>query len=230
MKKLKFLSFLKLFLINFMLIGIEGFLGDGKTVYMVRCLKIDYNNGRKIFANFKLHKIKYTYFDINEFLMNTDYDSLRNATIGIDEITTMMDCRLSVSKSNIAFGYLVLQSRKRNLDIYYTTQDIGLVDYKRLIKYTQIFVICNRVYIKKQLDNDKYELVEVEDYRNYTVVDERMRKENVVSYNIDITKYYDDYDTEEIIRPPVMFKNQELRIRVKKLENILNENGIKYDK
>lgn len=213
-----------------MLIGIEGFLGDGKTIYMVRCLKKDSQNKRNIFANLKLIDIPYTYFDINEFLSNDNNDKLRNATIGIDEITTMMDCRLSGCKSNIAFGYLVLQSRKRNVDIYYTTQDIGLVDYKRLIKYTQVFVICNRVYIKKELANNKYELEELEDWRNYTIVDERKRKENVISFNLDISPYYDNYDTDEIIKPPINLKTIDLKNRIKKLENILTNNGIKYDK
>lgn len=213
-----------------MLIGIEGFLGDGKTIGMVRYLKNDYFKGRKVYANFVLEKIPYTYFNIDEFLSNENNDKLTNATIGIDEITTIMDCRLSGSKSNIAFGYLVLQSRKRNVDIYYTTQDLDLVDYKRLIKYTQIFIIAQRVYEKIELEDYTFIEKEVKNWRNYTIVDERQRKENIVSFNLDISPYYNDYNTDEIIRPPMNIKKNDLNNRIKKLETLLKQNGIKYDK
>lgn len=213
-----------------MLIGIEGFLGDGKTVYMARCLKKDFEIGRDIYTNLHLKDIPYKFFDIDEFLNNDNNDKLRNATIGLDEITTIMDCRLSGSKSNIAFGYLVLQSRKRNVDIYYTTQSLDLVDYKRLIKYTTIFVIAQRMYEKIVYENGKVELKEVEDWRNYTIIDERKRKENVVRFNLKISDYYDIYDTDEIIKPPRIINKNKLKERVVKLEKILNEHGIKYDK
>jgi len=220
-----------------MLIGIEGFFGDGKTAYLVRCLKIDADNNRKIISNLKLNKIPSKIFDVEEFLNDDNNDNLRNATIGLDEITTVMDCRLSGSKSNLAFGYLVLQSRKRDVDIYYTTQDFDLVDYRRLIKYTSIFVIAQRIYKKLELENGKYILEEIDNWRNYTVVDERKRKENVISFNLKISDYYDYYDTDQIIKPINLFKNKDfkkdiflLKKRVIDLEILLNENGIKYVK
>lgn len=217
-----------------MLIGIEGFLGDGKTTYLARCLKKDFEKGRKIFTNLTLYGIEYYYFDIDKFLNDENSDSLRNATIGIDEITTIMDCRLSSSKTNIAFGYLVLQSRKRNVDIYYTTQDIGLVDFKRLIKYTTIFVIAQRVYVKKEIENNKCIEEELKDWRNYTIIDDRQRKENVTSLNLKISDYYDIFDTDQIIKPPNLIKNKQVvkekTDRIKYLESLLIENNIKYDK
>ena len=103
-----------------MIIGIEGFLGDGKTIYMVRCLLKDYLNGRKIYANFKLNNIKYEKLNIQDFLDSTNSEKFHNCTIGIDEITLFMDCRRSSRKENIAISTLLRQSRKRSLDIYYT--------------------------------------------------------------------------------------------------------------
>ena len=52
-----------------MITGIEGFLGDGKTIYMVRAAKIDYENGRKIYSNFGLKGIEYAPLIIEDFLM-----------------------------------------------------------------------------------------------------------------------------------------------------------------
>jgi len=40
----------------------------------------------------------------------------------------------------------------------------------------------------------------MENYRNYTIIDVRKRKDNVSRLNLDISKYYDEYDTDEIIQ------------------------------
>jgi predicted AAA+ superfamily ATPase len=111
-----------------MLIGIEGNVGSGKTILLVKYLKNDASNSRKIFANLKLSEIPYEEFNIDDFLNNRNNDRLNNATIGLDEITMYMDCRTGSAKQNLLMGYLVLQSRKRGIDIYYTTQDLDLVD------------------------------------------------------------------------------------------------------
>jgi len=178
-----------------MIIGIEGFMGDGKTIFMVRALLKDYKRGRKIFSNFKLNNIVYTPLDINDFLNKDDADKFHNCTIGIDEITLFMDCRRSSRKENIAISTLLRQSRKRSLDIYYTAQNLDETDL-RLVRYTSIFVIAQRLYAKY---NDG-KMREMENYRNYTIIDVRKRKDNVSRLNLDISKYYDEYDTDEIIQ------------------------------
>lgn len=177
-----------------MIIGIEGFLGDGKTVYMARCLKKDFQHGRKIYANFKLNTIEYEKLNINDFLCSEDSAKFHNCTIGIDEITLFMDCRRSSRKENIAISTLLRQSRKRDLDIYYTCQNLDETDL-RLVRYTSIFVIAQRLFAKY---NDG-KMREMEHYRNYTIIDARKRKDNITRFNLDISKYYDDYDTNEII-------------------------------
>ena len=178
----------------FIIIGIEGFMGDGKTIFMVRSLLKDYKKGRKIFANFKLNNVEYTQLDINDFLNKDDADKFHNCTIGIDEITLFMDCRRSSRKENIAISTLLRQSRKRSLDIYYTAQNLDETDL-RLVRYTSIFIIAQRLYAKH---NDG-KIREMENYRNYTIIDVRKRKDNVTRINLDISKYYDEYDTDEII-------------------------------
>lgn len=177
-----------------MIIGIEGFLGDGKTIYMVRCAKIDFNNGRKIYSNIKLIGIEYTPLIIDDFLNKESSDKFKNCTILIDEITLFMDCRRSHRKENIALSTLLRQSRKRSIDIYYTCQSLDETDL-RLIRYTSIFVIAQRCYIKK----DNGEVKELENYRQYIIIDSRKRKENLNRYNMDISRYYNNYDTDEII-------------------------------
>ena len=177
-----------------MIIGIEGFLGDGKTIYMVRCAKIDFANGRKIYSNIKLFGINYFPLVIEDFLNKDSSDKFKNCTLLIDEITLFMDCRRSNRKENIAISTLLRQSRKRSIDIYYTCQSLDETDL-RLIRYTSIFVIAQRCYTKTSIG----EIKELENYRQYIIIDSRKRKENLTRVNMNISKYYDYYDTDEII-------------------------------
>jgi hypothetical protein len=178
-----------------MLIGIEGNVGTGKTLFMVRCLVKDSGKGRSIYTNLLLNDIPSNNFDIDEFLSGDSQKDLFNATIGLDEITVYMDCRLGSSKQNLLMGYLVLQSRKRNIDIYYTTQNLDLVDYKRLVKYTNYIVYCE----KTQKDNPNI--------RIYTFFD--VYKNSFKTKIMDIRPYYSFYDTNQIIEPLVKWKNKE---------------------
>lgn len=177
-----------------MIIGIEGFLGDGKTIYMVRCAKIDFANGRKIYSNIKLFGVEYTPLLIEDFLEKESSDKFKNCTILIDEITLFMDCRRSHRAENIAISTLLRQSRKRSIDIYYTCQSLDETDL-RLIRYTSIFVIAQRCYAK----TNNGDIKELENYRQYIIIDSRKRKENLTRVNMDISKYFNYYDTDEII-------------------------------
>lgn len=185
-----------------MLIGIEGNIGSGKTLYAVRCALIDSKSDKKIITNLKLTGIPYEDFIIENFLNNEYNETLRNCTLILDEITVYMDCRLGSSKQNLLMGYLVLQSRKRGIDIYYTTQDLNLVDYNRLVKYTNIVVYAQEIYQKNKDDKTK----SVDDYRNYTIVDLRKKRENITQFNLKISPYYKYYDTDQIIEPMVKMK------------------------
>lgn len=181
-----------------MIIGIEGFLGDGKTVFMVRCGKKDYENGRKLYANIGLKNIPFIPLHIEDFLETETADKFKNCTLLIDEITLFMDCRRSSRKENIAISTLLRQSRKRDLDIYYTCQDLSETDL-RLARYTSIFVIAQRCYMKININGEE-KLKEIEDYRQYIIIDTRKRTDNIVRMNMNISKYYNYYDTNEIIK------------------------------
>jgi len=177
-----------------MIIGIEGFMGDGKTVFMVRSILIDYLNSRPIYANFKLKEIEYKPLLIEDFLNTDTAEKYKNATLCIDEITLFMDCRRSSKKENIALSTLLRQSRKRNICIIFTCQNFEETDI-RLINFTSIFVIAERVY----RINENDEKVEVENLRQYTIIDTRQREENVTKLVLDITPFFKYYDTDEII-------------------------------
>lgn len=177
-----------------MIIVLEGGLGSGKTILMVRYLVKDYMSGRIIYYNGGLKKIKYEKINIGKILeLHKNKFNLKDCTIGIDEITVFADCRISGSKLNRAISYFILQSRKRNVDIYFTTQNVNMID-KRLNQYTDIHILCEKIY-----DHDGNT---IEGRRKYTIIDTRdWYKPHITRFVLDITKYYEFYDTNEVILP-----------------------------
>jgi len=179
-----------------MIIGIEGSIGSGKTIAMVRYLYKDrYELKNRVLANFGL-KFKHEPLDVLKILeMNEQKKQFDNVSIGIDEITVFADCRRSQSKMNLLISYFILQTRKRNVQLYYTTQDIGMVDI-RLFKHTDIIVICDFIYDENEQ--------QVTDWRRYAVIDVRNKRQTKITrFNMNISKYYDLYDTKEVILPPI---------------------------
>ena len=170
-----------------MIVGFSGGLGSGKTIGMVRYLFKDHANGNKVFANFGLRNIDFEYLNVPEIMNDSTLNSM---SVGIDEITVFLDCRKSSSKMNRYISYFILQTRKRNVNLYYTTQDFGMVDL-RLINHTHFQILCNDTseeYIKK-----------------YTIMDFRNpQKPRLKRFFLDISKYFDYYDTNEVILPPVL--------------------------
>jgi len=183
-----------------MIIGIEGGLGSGKTLLMVRYLFKDAEKDYNIYSNFSLKGIKHKPLDVMEILkLDKDDTHLDDVSIGIDEITVFMDCRTSMSKANRILSYFILQTRKRNVTLYYTTQDITMVD-KRLEKYTDIRIVADKIY--------KEDGEAIENLRKYTIFDLRDRRNfKMVKFVLDITKYYDYYNTNQVILPPTMFND-----------------------
>jgi hypothetical protein len=177
-----------------MIIGIQGGLGSGKTILMTRYLYKDWKKAKEIFASYGLKEIKFTPIDMSKILeMHANEFNMRDCTIGIDEITVFADCRRSGSKMNRLISYFILQSRKRNVDIYFTTQNLAMIDF-RLIDYMDFQIEC-----KKVKDTKGHE---VEGYAQYTVFDLRdMQDIKVKQFMLDIRPYYRYYDTNEVVLP-----------------------------
>lgn len=178
-----------------MIIGIQGAMGSGKTILMVRYLLKDFANGHKVFSNFGLIKIDYEPLNVLELMEKQD---LQDVSVGIDEITVFLDCRKSSSKMNRYISYFILQTRKRNVNLYFTTQSFSYIDY-RLLDHMEFQVYAEKIY-------DIYGR-ELPNWRHYQILDCRDRTgiKNIhsSSFDLDISKYYDFYDTNEIILPPI---------------------------
>lgn len=177
-----------------MIIGIEGGIGSGKTILMTRYLYKDYKKKKSIFANYNL-KFKHEKIDMSKILeMHENKFNLRDCSIGIDEMTVFADCRRSGSKLNRLISYFILQSRKRSVDIYFTTQNLQMVDF-RLCDYMDFQILakkCKDIKTHKELDGyAEYQIFDIRD-----INDIKRRK-----FIMKLAPYYEMYDTYEVILP-----------------------------
>jgi len=150
-----------------MLVSFEGKVGQGKTLSATTFAVLDWLEAdRKIVANYNiwLDRINYIYDDDGKVIeerevkhpkegdfVKFDYEFfveamenntiLYDTTVVLDEAYLFADARMSQSGFNKLLSYFVLQTRKRDVDLYLTTQQFENID-RRLRQNTDIRVLC----------------------------------------------------------------------------------------
>lgn len=176
-----------------MIIGIVGDRGSGKTLFQTYLANCDFKGGREIYANYHL-KFAYKLLNLKDLLTKIqNKEQLKNCTLLIDEIHIFFESRRSGSKKNLAGSYLATQSRKRSLDILYTTQYLGQVE-KRIRDNTDYLVRSFKI------DEEffKYDIYKKVDSFTLETGDYDLIK-TLYLQGENSKKIYDMYDTEEII-------------------------------
>lgn len=176
-----------------MIIGLIGKRGCGKTLTMVK-EAVDYvKKGRTIYTNFYINKELFTKKQqtrikllSDEFFQNYSDMKLYNCGVFLDEIYVYIDSRASMSKRNKIMSYFFNQTRKRDVDLYYTTQFLHQVDL-RLRSNTEMFVFPKTISLK-----EKSEIWIVNKY--VLIAGKRMFAEQFLG-----NKYFNYYKTDEII-------------------------------
>lgn len=172
-----------------MIITYLGRRGSGKTLTMVKDAYIEYKRGKQIISNIK--GIPFAVFMDNKDILSLDKNSdLFNAVILIDEAQIFFDSRRSMKKENISFSNFVQQIRKRNIDLYLTTQFANAIE-KRLRDHTDI--------IAKVKFIDIYKLCKVKYIDITSVEDEYMEQPLSVEVIYDATAIFRLYDTNQMI-------------------------------
>jgi len=119
-----------------MLISIDGAIGSGKTTLLTL---ISTKSKRKVYSNYEIK------IDLYESLQVIDLLNLpNNINVFIDEAYTWLESRTSSSTLNRYLTYIIFQSRKRNIDIYITTQMFSSVDI-RFREQSNIIIKCKRI-------------------------------------------------------------------------------------
>ena len=174
-----------------MIVGIVGDMGSGKTLLMTALLLNDSKEKKGIFTNYNV-KFPRKLLDIHEVENLFTIDLKSKISFGIDEMHIFMDSR-SASKNRV-ISYWILQTRKRGIDLYYTTQYFHQID-RRLRNATLYKIECNNYGDEKSpnLMFSVFKRVEMNDDEIWTPI-----KDFIIA---DIHKYFKFYDTTELINP-----------------------------
>lgn len=154
-------------------------MGTGKTLYMTMRAYRQYRKGARILANYGL---RFPHEKVNsDMLMRLVKEDrqLHNCVLVLTEVHVLLESRRSSSDRNIAMSYLILQTRKRDVRVFYDSQDVMQVE-KRLRENTDYFVFC------KKLSEHWFSL------RVYT-----RRGRKIAAFAMNGKKYYPLYDTTE---------------------------------
>jgi len=178
-----------------MIVGFIGGIGSGKTLSMTKSLHEDYKKGATIYTNYGLKFKKRSKVIPLDKEFFEDYQKsgldLINSSIAIDEAHVFVDSRRSLSKKNKLFSKFLTQSRKRSVNLYYTTQEADIKNFftsgqvdLRLRKLTDYLVFCEFINIGK---------------RHYVrnIMYSNQKKIGMTIFNAD--DYFKMYDTNEII-------------------------------
>ena len=166
-----------------MLTGIIGGLGSGKTLFMTVCGYLEYLTGRSVLSNYHL-AFPYNYLKLSEIISKIrNKEQLQNVVLLIDEIHIAFDARCSMSDRNRYGSYFVLQTRKRDVHLYFTSQSIWQVDV-RIRENLDRLVVC------ENLKNDIFRLT-IMDYTKEPALERSVCMHGKAFYNL--------YDTKEII-------------------------------
>lgn len=193
-----------------MIVGFIGNRGSGKTASMTRFLYAKYRQGYKIYSNYTLNfpHEKYTLKDIEGYAHSNK--KFENSIFAVDEIHVYLDSRVSGRKINRVFSYFVTQTRKKDIDLYYTTQFPRQVDIRMKI-HTDMCVTCRSKSLVWKYENTKPKI-----YNNYTYTGKEYRVLTkiyltVIEFGYDgdriknmefwANKWFKYYDTSEVIIP-----------------------------
>jgi hypothetical protein len=173
-----------------MIIGIEGGIGQGKTLVMTYFAKEEALRMKKrLHANYHLKDLPFRYLDFQTFIDEAlTHHQYRDSCILVDEAHVWIDSRTSMKKQNLLFTYLLLQTGKEDVNMYYTTQDFGQVD-KRLRQRTDI-----AIHVRRKGD---HHLLTIEDRTSF-------KRKRALVYGPDVWPFF---DTRETVKIP-MFENR----------------------
>jgi len=161
----------------FILVCILGPQGSGKTILMVYLAS---QSKREVYSNFKIHIPNYKKLEIMDLLeLKNDIDVL------IDEGYTWLESRTSSSHLNRYLSYIVLQARKRTIDIIISAQLFSTLDV-RFRQQSDVIIKC-----KKVKQGFRYSLLFVQSNKVKTFI---LKIRNA-------RKLFEMYDTYEIVEP-----------------------------
>lgn len=123
--------------LNPRIMGIAGSMGAGKTLFL-SMLCNQYKDTHIIMANYDLSVRDMDIYPetVGEMFAKAD-NYIGKKIVSLDEVHVFFDSRMAHSKANMLFSYFITQTRKQDIQLFYTTQHFNQVD-KRLRDNTDV--------------------------------------------------------------------------------------------
>lgn len=132
-----------------MIIGVTGGLGSGKTLLASYLAWSEYLRGRPVWANYALHCA-------TQLKSWSELVALESGVVVLDEIHVEIDSR--AFSTNVDATSFLLQTRKLDLDLIYTSQSFDQVD-KRMRHITDLLGMCERLEFPNHVRASKVTLI-----------------------------------------------------------------------
>ena len=193
-----FLFTILFYICNNMIHLVVGKQGSGKTVYVVKKAYDYYKQGKTIYSNVDL-KFPYKLLDYDD-IINCRLD---NAMVIIDEAHQLLGSRSSMSRINneITTSFISMV-RKKNLDLFLTTQHERKIDARIREMEMDYFYLCTRyAFIKGEWK----EVLHNQDVDKNTPINIKIKVievdtgTEIIGY-FRANPYFKMYDTRQIIR------------------------------
>lgn len=193
-----------------MITGYIGDKGSGKTLSMTIKLYHDYElKNRMIYSNmgFKFKNFRYINKEFYDDFKAADFQ-INDCAFVVDEAHVFIDSRRSMSSRNIIFSKFITQSRKRGVDMFYTTQDVSYERFMtsgqvelRLRKLTDEVILCKTItFLNGKTPVENYEeLIDPKKDKMYCI-NFKYRGGMLISKSCVLANpYFKLYDTNQII-------------------------------
>lgn len=180
-----------------------GLFGQGKTLSMVRDLKLMKDKGYNIYTN-----IDVSFQDGRIVSWKDILNVPPNSVCAIDEISYIFNNKEWKNMPKEVFGYIV-QQRKRNVRICCTAQSFEEID-KSIREKSKYVIDCKRY---GRIIRNKYYTV-----KNFLRADSRRKKEFSYTF-IREDKFADYYNTNEIVK---MLKDTKCDNSTNIINNVIN--------
>jgi len=179
---------------------IQGVKGSGKTSLATKIGYDGYKKGRTILCNYHL---EFPFEQINLESMISNSNQLQDAILIVDEAQLYFDCRLSYQKANRLFSYIALQSRKRNLDVILTSQQVDNVDI-RIRRNLDTLFTCYAYMIVLVKGKKKLVPCEVKDMEQHNVdrilvYEANLAMNAYAKFLFNPKKYFNLYNSDEFM-------------------------------
>lgn len=184
-----------------MIYAFIGDCGSGKTLLMTIKAKLKSQEDVPVYSNYGM---SFPYHELTRaFFKNYKDFPIFKACVCVDEISMYYSARRSGSKQNQALRPFILQTRKKSLVMYYTAQQMRLVDVNLRENTDGIYFM--RIYVKKKgwkkykLKKEDHEHEDSDTYMmkySYYTKSLRLKKRGRI---LRLERFFSLYDTHEVI-------------------------------